>query len=80
MKGTEGLEFVPAGGCKLPRALETQFADVGDQSGQLVIEAEDDALGLRIDERTAVTLWLGESMDYQFAVGTLMNIAEARAL
>jgi hypothetical protein len=80
VKGTEGLEFVRPGGCELPRALAPQFVDPGDQSGHLAIEAEDDALGLRIDARTAVTLWLGESMDYQFAVGTLMNIAEARAL
>jgi hypothetical protein len=45
----------------------------------LFIETEDHALGLYIDARTAVTLWLGETMDYGFAVGTLMDIAEAHA-
>jgi len=79
LKGTEGLEFVRADGRKLPRALATQFVDVGDQNGNLAIEAEDDALGLRIDARTAVTRWLGESMDYGFAVSMLMDIAEAQA-
>lgn len=79
VKGTAGVEFVRPDGHKLPRALATQFADAGDQNGDLAIEAEDDALGLRIDARTAVTRWLGESMDYSFAVGTLMEIAEAQA-
>jgi hypothetical protein len=45
----------------------------------LFIETEDHALGLYIDARTAVTLWLGETMDYGFAVGMLMDIAEAHA-
>ncbi len=79
VKGTEGLEFVRADGRKLPRALATQFVDAGVQNGDLVIEAEDAALGLRIDARTAVTRWLGESMDYGFAVSTLMDIAEVQA-
>ncbi len=79
VKGTEGLEFVRADGRKLPRALAIQFVDGGDQNGNLAIEAEDAALGLRIDARTAVTRWLGESMDYGFAVSMLMDIAEARA-
>jgi hypothetical protein len=78
VKGAEGFEFVSADGRKLPRALETQFADAGDWNDNLVIEEEDDALGLRIDGRTAVTRWLGESMDYGFAVSTLMGIAEAQ--
>jgi hypothetical protein len=37
------------------------------------------ALGLHIDARTAVTLWQAEAMDYKFAVGTLMDIADAHA-
>lgn len=63
MKETEGLAFVCRDGRKLPHALATQFADVEDADGDLAIEAEDEALGLRIDARTAVTRWLGESMD-----------------
>ena len=79
MKGTEGFEFVRPDGRTLPYALATQFADAEPQDGGLFIEAEDEALGLNIDARTAVTLWLGESMDYGFAVGTLMDIAAAQA-
>jgi hypothetical protein len=79
VKGTEGFEFIGPDGRKLPYALTTQFADAEPQDGSLVIEAEDEALGLNIDVRTAVTLWLGESMDYGFAVGTLMDIAAAHA-
>jgi hypothetical protein len=79
-KGPEGIEFVRANdGRSLPRALETQFPSAEAQIDALVIEAEHEALGLRIDARTAVTRWLGESMDYQFAVSTLMDIAEAQA-
>jgi len=74
-------------GCRFPGCCETRFVDAhhihhwcdgGETSlDNLVIEAEDAALGLRIDARTAVTRWLGESMDYGFAVGTLMDIAVA---
>jgi hypothetical protein len=80
VQGAAGFEFVRPDGCKLPRALTPQFAESAEpHDGNLTIEAEDDARGLNIDERTAVTLWLGESMDYGFAVGTLMDIAEAHA-
>jgi hypothetical protein len=79
VQGVEGFEFVRADGRRLPRALAPQFADAAEQYGDLAIEAEDDALGLRIDARTAVTRWLGESMDYGFAVSALMDIGEARA-
>lgn len=78
VKGADGFEFVRSDGHNLPRALAPQFDDVEAQCEKLAIEAEDDALGLRIDARTAVTRWLGESMDFGFAVGTLMDIAEAR--
>ena len=78
VKRTEGLEFVRPDGRKLPNVLTTQFANTEPQDGSLVIEAEDDALGLGIDARTAVTRWLGESLDYGFAVGTLMDIAKLR--
>jgi hypothetical protein len=79
-QGTEGFEFVRPDGRMLPYALATQFAESAEpQDGSLSIEAEDKALGLNIDARTAVTLWLGESMDYGFAVGTLMDIADAHA-
>jgi hypothetical protein len=80
VQGTEGFEFVRPDGRKLPYALATQFEESAEhQHDSLFIEAEDEALGLTIDARTAVTLWLGESMDYGFAVGTLMDIAAAHA-
>jgi hypothetical protein len=80
VKGTEGFEFVRPDGRTLPYALATQFAESAEpQDGGLFIEAEHHALNLNIDARTAVTLWLGESMDYGFAVGTLMDIAAAQA-
>jgi hypothetical protein len=67
-------------GRKFPYALATQFAQSDEcVDASLFIENEDRALGLHIDERTAVTLWLGESMDYGVAVGTLMDIADAHA-
>jgi hypothetical protein len=78
VKGAEGLEFVRPDGRHLPRALATQFADTRDEDGELAIELEDASLGLRIDARTAVMRWLGESMDYGFAVSTLMEIAEVQ--
>ncbi len=79
VKEPEGVEFVRADRATLARALAAQFADVEDQNGNLSIEDEDYALGLRIDARTAVARWLGESMDYGFAVSTLMDIAEVQA-
>jgi hypothetical protein len=80
VQGNKGFEFVRADGRKFPHALSTQFAQSDEGlDGSLAIEAEDHTLGLGIDARTAVTLWLGESMDYGYAVGTLMDIAEARA-
>jgi hypothetical protein len=80
VQGTTGFEFIRPDGYKLPQAMATQFGESPEpQDGSLSIENEDDALGLHIDARTAVTLWLGESMDYGFAVGTLMDIAAAHA-
>jgi hypothetical protein len=76
VKSTAGFEFVRPDGRKLPHALPTQFANA---EGGLFIETANEALGLNIDERTAVTLWLGESMDYGFAVGALIDIAAAHA-
>jgi hypothetical protein len=79
VQGPTSFEFVRPDGRMLPHALATQFADAEPQDGSLFIEAEDEALGLHIGARTAVTLWQGESMDYGFAVGTLMDIAAAHA-
>jgi hypothetical protein len=80
VQGTEGFEFVRPDGRELPRAMATQFAqNDACSNGSLFLEAEHHALGPRIDARTAITLWQGESMDYGFAVGALMNIAEAHA-
>jgi hypothetical protein len=39
----------------------------------LAIEQQHEELGLEIDARTAVTGWLGESMDYGMAIEVLLN-------
>jgi hypothetical protein len=80
VKGPAGFEFVRPDGRELPQALAMQFEESAEpQDGSLFIETEDDTLGLHIDARTAVMLWQGESMNYGFAVGTLMDIAAAHA-
>ncbi len=79
VQGTAGWEFVCADGRKLAHALASQFTEINEcPDGSLFIETESVASGLHIDARTAVTLWEGEAMDYDFAVGTLMDIAGAR--
>ena len=81
-KVSSGFTFLRPDGRTLPYALQTQFANYAEQSeGNLILESlaierEHDNLGLHIDERTAVTRWLGEAMDYSHVVGTLMDIAE----
>jgi hypothetical protein len=79
VNGAAGFEFVRPDGHELPHALATQFPDAELQDGNLFIESEHRAQSLRIDARTAITRWNGESMDYGFAVGILMDIAEAHA-
>ena len=80
VQGAAGFEFVRPDGREFPHALSTQFAQSDEcVDSSLFIEAEDHTLGLGIDARTAVTLWQGQTMDYGFAVGTLMDIAEAHA-
>jgi len=87
-KGSAGFEFVRPDGRKLPRALVRQFAASDEQregalvndsqaNEELAIESQHAALGLHIDSRTAVTRWLGESMDYSLGVGALMGLAQA---
>jgi hypothetical protein len=79
VQGARGFEFVYPDGRKFPQVLTTQFPDAEPHDGSLFIEDEHRAQGLRITARTAITRWNGESMDYGFAVGVLMNIADARA-
>jgi hypothetical protein len=80
VQGIGGWEFVRPDGRKLPQALTTQFSQIDEYpDGGLFIETEGRASGLHIDARTAVTLWEGEAIDYDFAVGTLMDVADAHA-
>jgi hypothetical protein len=68
--------FCTPAGRGMARALHPQFqAEVKDVPAEtfLAIEREHEELGLEIDDRTAVTAWLGESMDYGMAVGALLN-------
>lgn len=84
-KVSSGFKFLSPDGRTLPYTLQTQFANYAEQSEgnpiseSLAIEREHDNLGLDIDERTAVTRWLGEAMDYSHTVGVLMDIAEVHA-
>jgi hypothetical protein len=68
--------FRAPAGPGMARALHPQFqVEVKDVPAEtfLAIEREHKELGLEIDYRTAVTVWLGESMDYSMAVGALLN-------
>lgn len=60
----------------MARSLHPQFpAEVKDVPAEtlLAIEQQHEELGLLLDARTAVTAWLGESMDYGMAVEALLN-------
>ena len=68
--------FRTPAGMHMARALHPQFpAEVNDVPAEtfLTIEREHEDLGIEIDARTAVTGWLGESMDYGMAIEVLLN-------
>ncbi len=59
----------------LPRALFPQFNEQACQLERLAIERQHQHMGMDIDERTAVTRWQGERMDYSRAVAALQRVA-----
>jgi hypothetical protein len=69
--------FTTPGAKPLPRAVYPQFTKYTDSRVSagtfLAIEQEHEEMGLEIDEKTAVTAWLGESMDYGWAVEALLR-------
>ena len=56
----------------MPRALAQQFADAEYTEEFLAIEREHEAMDLKIDARTAGTLWDGGECDYCMAVEAVM--------
>jgi hypothetical protein len=68
--------FLTPSGRHMAKALHPQFPveekDVPAETF-LAIEREHEELGIEIDARTAVTAWLGESIDYGMAVESLLN-------
>src|SRR5690606_37560449 len=76
VKQATGFAFLHPDGRPFPQALAPQFpAGCGGTEGTLALEREHGAQGLHIDERTALTRWLGETMDYDLAVGGMMRMA-----
>jgi hypothetical protein len=68
----EDFVFIQRDGEVMPRALAKQFTDAEDTAEITAIERQHDALGLVIDNDTAVSLWDGEEYDYFMAVEGLM--------
>ncbi|MDP1932385.1 MAG: DUF222 domain-containing protein [Gammaproteobacteria bacterium] len=76
-RGADGVfEFVTPQGRRMARAVSPQFVEVDRLTETLAIEREHDQIGLQIDARTAVTLWQGERMDYDMAVGAMLSARE----
>ena len=68
------LVFVNLLNERIKAALYPQFPDQEDDTQlPLVIERDNEALGLAIDEATCGTQWLGERMDYDEAVCVLQE-------
>jgi hypothetical protein len=67
--------FTTPGAQPLPRAVYPQFTEYSDNrvsAGTLLaIEQQHKEMGLEIEEKTAITAWLGEPMDYGWAVEAL---------
>jgi hypothetical protein len=71
---TSEFEFIDAAGETIQRALYPQFTPSETVlSESLMIESDNQELGLNIDSQTAITLWRGEDMDYGMAVGVLYD-------
>ncbi|MEQ8315267.1 MAG: DUF222 domain-containing protein [Gammaproteobacteria bacterium] len=70
------LRFVDSQGRELAQALYPQFEPTEVRiGGRTRLEWEQEQMGLHIDDRTAVTLWRGEKMDYSMAVEGLLKRA-----
>ncbi len=71
--GSGDIEFRRPDRQVLPRALFPQFSEQEAEIESLAIEREHQRMGVDIDERTAVTRWLGERIDYSLAVAALQD-------
>ena len=72
--GAQQFEFLTPAGGAMRAALAPQFSAAEDMASEtLAIEREHDGLGLEIDPCTAVTRWGGERMDYDMAVGAMLD-------
>lgn len=68
------FEFMTPHGRKISRAVVPQFSYADETLNEtLAIEREHMAHGIAINAHTAVTRWQGERMDYQTAVGFLLQ-------
>jgi hypothetical protein len=67
------FRFVRPDGRPVPASPEVAPLD---SDGWLLLTDAHAQLGLRVDHRTAVPTWSGESMDYNWAVGALQRRAE----
>ena len=73
-RGGQQFEFLTPGGSAMRAALVPQFSVAEDMASEtLAIEREHEGIGLVIDARTAVTRWGGERMDYDMAVGAMLD-------
>ncbi|MDP1930749.1 MAG: DUF222 domain-containing protein [Gammaproteobacteria bacterium] len=73
-RGADGVfEFVTPQGRRMARAVAPQIVEVDRMTETLAIEREHEQIGLQIDARTAVTLWQGERMDYDMAIGAMLT-------
>jgi len=81
-RGAQRFEFLTPAGDAMRAALIPQFAAAGEDmaSETLAIEREHDGLGLTIDSRTAVTRWEGERLDYDLAVGAMLQWPSTRVI
>jgi len=80
-RGAQRFEFLTPAGDAMRAALAPQFAASEDMASEtLAIEREHDGLGLTIDSRTAVTRWEGEKLDYDLAVGAMLQWPSTRVI
>lgn len=71
--GAGNVEFRRPDQNVLPRALFPQFSEQQAEIEGLAIEKQHQRMGMVINERTAVTRWMGEPMDYSLAVAGLQD-------
>lgn len=71
--GAGNIEFRRPDKQVVARALFPQFSEQEAEIEGLAIERQHQHMGMNIDERTAVTRWMGERMDYSLAVAGLQD-------